>query len=155
MLDFEKVLPMVMKRAHQFTRIGCVGVEFDDLVQEGYIIFLEAVKRYNPDKGCAFSTWYYRMLTSRFTSKVTSFAMKQASPITDIMEDTVAGASNTRFHIQDLSNDAGYVCTLILDGVFTRLTKQVIREYLYEQDWKVKRVNATFKEIGSYIDNIC
>jgi len=153
-MEFDDVLNMVRQKAFQYSRKGIVGREIEDLIQDGFLIFKEAQDRFDPDKGVLFSTYFYQMLTSRFNSKAVSSMLRVTEPLSDILQEIIMSGKLSDFHLQDLSEDASYVCSTILNGTFTRLTKTEIRTWLYDQGWQVKRVNETFKEIEGYVNSL-
>ncbi len=154
-MEFEDVLNMVRQKAFQYSRKGVVGREIEDLIQDGFLIFKEAQDRFDPEKGVLFSTYFYQMLVSRFNSRATSSMLRVTEPLSDILQEIISSGKLSDFHLQDLSDDASYVCSVVLNGTFNRLTKTEIRTWLYDQGWHVRRVNETFKEIEGYVNDLC
>lgn len=68
---WEQVVQLVKWKAKRVMtalelRVSPCGVEFDDLVQSGYLALVTAVEHYSPDKG-AFSTWFMYHLQKEFS----------------------------------------------------------------------------------------
>jgi RNA polymerase sporulation-specific sigma factor len=63
----ERYLPLVRRRANAFRSMG---VEPDDLVQEGLIGLLYAARAYQKDHGASFETFAYRCITNRLRTAV-------------------------------------------------------------------------------------
>jgi RNA polymerase sigma factor (sigma-70 family) len=57
----EKLTPMVHKLAHKFAR-NHKSNDFDDIVQFGFEGLLNAYKNFNPNAGCAFSSYAYQWI---------------------------------------------------------------------------------------------
>ena len=53
--------PTIYKLAHKFAR-NHKSNDFDDLVQEGYEGLLKAYEKYDPNAGCAFSSYAYQWI---------------------------------------------------------------------------------------------
>ena len=68
----QKWLPLVRSRANAFRE---KGVEADDLVQEGLIGLLSAIRSYDESRGASFETFAYICITNRMRSAV-SLAIK-------------------------------------------------------------------------------
>ena len=66
-LLIERYMPLVRKRANSFR---AQRVETDDLVQEGLIGLLSAIRAFDLSYGVAFSTFAYRCITNRMLSSV-------------------------------------------------------------------------------------
>lgn len=130
-----------------------MGQEFEDLVQEGYAWLAEHAKDYNPETGVKFSTWVYGCITNQFRRIASYASIRYTEAITDTVTQGMKTVP-TMFSITDLSEDAGYVVSLVLGGAFTRLYKKEIRTYLYQQGWMVERVNETMKEIENYVNSL-
>ncbi|MFV0497843.1 MAG: sigma-70 family RNA polymerase sigma factor [Candidatus Fimivivens sp.] len=75
----ERYLPMVHSRAKAFRQRG---VETDDLVQEGVIGLLQAIRAYDHRYGASFETFAYVCITNRLRSAVA--AANQKLPIVSL-----------------------------------------------------------------------
>ena len=66
-LKLQKWLPLVRSRANAFRG---KGLEEDDLIQEGLIDLLDAIRRYDPERGASFKTFAYICITHCLVSAV-------------------------------------------------------------------------------------
>ena len=73
----QKWLPLVRSRANAFRE---KGVEADDLVQEGLIGLLSAIRSYDESRGASFETFAYVCITNRMKSAV-SLAVKRTEMV--------------------------------------------------------------------------
>ena len=73
----QKWLPLVRSRANAFRE---KGVESDDLVQEGLIGLLSAIRSYDESRGASFETFAYVCITNRMKSAVSS-AVKRTETV--------------------------------------------------------------------------
>ncbi len=64
-LQLQKWLPLVRSRANAFRG---KGMEADDLIQEGLIGLLYAIRAYDADRGASFKTFAYICITNHLTS---------------------------------------------------------------------------------------
>lgn len=69
----ERYLPLVRSRANAFHQ---KGVEIDDLIQEGVIGLLYAIRAYDHKFGTAFETFAYVCITNRLRSAVSTAVKK-------------------------------------------------------------------------------
>lgn len=72
--DFGLYRNMILKIAVKIMRrSGAVqnGLTVEDLLQEGYLVFLKCVEKFKPDAGVKFSTYLYTAATNRFTTMAT------------------------------------------------------------------------------------
>lgn len=53
-------------------RFECFGYDFDDLFQEGFLVCLNVMKKYDPSKGYAFSTYFVTSLNNHFLNMLVS-----------------------------------------------------------------------------------
>lgn len=87
--QLERWLPLVRSRANAFRR---KGVEDDDLIQEGLIGLLYAVRAYNCGSGASFETFAYTCITNRLRSAVAKMG-RQSSEVS-LDDESGAGALN-------------------------------------------------------------
>ena len=66
-LQLQKWLPLVRSRANAFRG---KGLEADDLIQEGLIGLLNAIRAYDTEKGASFKTFAYVCITNHLSSAV-------------------------------------------------------------------------------------
>ena len=71
----ERYMPLVRSRAHAFR---ASGVEADDLVQEGLLGLLYAIRAYDPSYNTSFATFAFTCVTNRMISTVRSVGRNPA-----------------------------------------------------------------------------
>ena len=73
-IKFEDYEQLAWRLAHRFYKAvaakGKVSIEVEDLFQEAALSFLDAVAKFDPDRGFQFSTYYYRAVTNRLARYV-------------------------------------------------------------------------------------
>ena len=143
----DDMIKIIKNRAAQFTGHG-VGVEFDDLVQEGVIICLKAFEEYRPDKGTKFTTYLYRCLTNRFCNIRRYHRQWISESLNDIKETIENSTHQPGDYLMDLSEDARECAKLAFES-FNMKTE--IKEHLYKNGWSISRINTAFKELQEYL----
>jgi len=83
-MQLQNWLWLVRSRANSFRE---KGVETDDLVQEGVIGLLNAIRAYDASRGASFETFAYHCITNRMRSAVMS-AVKFPGTISLDSDDT-------------------------------------------------------------------
>jgi DNA-directed RNA polymerase specialized sigma24 family protein len=149
----EKVLGIIKNRANQFHRTGVVGMEFEDLVSEGYLWLLENGSKFDSSKNIKYSTWVYVSLTNLFTN----FANKAWYRYTEELSDVIMSGFIEKPFILDLgglSEGAVFIIEKVLDEEVPSFRKNDIREWLYSLGWKVREVNAAFAEIKQFVNSL-
>lgn len=91
----ERYLPLVRRRAYAFR---LMGVEPDDLVQEGLIGLLCAVRAYRMDHGASFETFAYKCITNRLRTAVLAAGR---SPWSVGFDDVQACGEEPRYMLQE------------------------------------------------------
>ena len=83
--QLEKWLPLVRSRANAFRQSG---IESEDLIQEGLIGLLYAVRAFKQESGTSFDTFAYVCITNRLRSAVAKLGRQAslASPEGDISD---------------------------------------------------------------------
>lgn len=79
----EQYLPLVRRRAHTFRH---ASYEPEDLIQEGLLALLYAIRNFDPAKDAAFSTYAYRCITNRLCTTVGKLGEKKDPLLTDYTE---------------------------------------------------------------------
>lgn len=65
-------------------KVTSLGMEFEDVLQEAWIVCLSAQKRFDPSKGWAFSTYFYTAARNHFVAMIkTSSKLQTVSPELD------------------------------------------------------------------------
>lgn len=65
-LMFSKYKKLISKKIHQFNLV----YEYDDMMQEGYMMLYKAINTYNDEKGKTFTRYFEMNLTNKFISIV-------------------------------------------------------------------------------------
>jgi RNA polymerase sigma factor (sigma-70 family) len=146
---------LIFSRAHSFHRT--TGVDYDDLVSEGYLIFCMAYRKFDPARGGKFSTFLYHCLNSKLYNYVRDLRRKRMETVT--IQPDMASYSYGNFPIllASLSREARYVAEVFLYSPVEvlRLTgtetvngiKVKLRKHLREQGWTWVKIHKTFKGI--------
>lgn len=71
-------LPLIKAKS---SRYSLVGLEQDDLIQEGLIGLFNAVKNYDPARGASFDTYARRCIHSRMVECLSSFLAQKHLPL--------------------------------------------------------------------------
>lgn len=162
-IEYKKYQKLIMKLAWRFART--TNFEYDDLVGEGNLIFLECMPKYEPDKA-AFSTYLTKCIILRFLQMIQNkkennciefnetFCQSETAPIEKYIE--FKDSINKHKKIKD---DEQYLLNLALNPTsnFIRMMRQraksvVTRDAIqyYMQDyhgWALSRSWKTFKNI--------
>ena len=143
---------MIKSRAQAWARPGKVGLEFDDLYQEGVILLSKIEMQYKEDSGVKFSTWFYRCLTNHYSMLYRKDANNPHVSLNTLLESGAHFVESftlpMKSYLEDLSTDARICAELALNG---HNTKSDIREYLGKHGWDYNRVLNAFKELKVYL----
>ena len=115
--DLVNDLNLVRKVAWSFTRT--TGQEFDELFSEAALAYLEALKRYDPEKA-SFSTWAVKFMTNQLIS----FCAKEEaySQFFEFSDTTTLGQENQerdylfKEWIVSLPHDLQLICKIIFSA---------------------------------------
>jgi len=97
-----KMIPDVRREASKFS--GAVGVDSDDLFQEGMIGLLSAARSYKTDCGASFRTYASVCIRNRIIS-----AVKKASGGKSVRRDLLVPLETELLSVPELSYDDGLV----------------------------------------------
>ena len=142
----QKWLPLVRSRANAFRE---KGVEADDLVQEGLIGLLSAIRSYDESRGASFETFAYICITNRMKSAVSSAVKRTETVSLDESQESPDVKADPQEIV--LSDD---VAERWLDAAVKKLSAleaKVLRLYLagYSYSQIADAVNAS----GKTVDN--
>jgi len=158
-------LNLIRKIAWSYTR--STGMEFEELLSEACLAYLEAEPKYNPQRGQK-STFMYHTITNRLNnitqkeqrrnSKESStddwenFNLQMLSP-----EDKLTAKERWREILGKLSPEAKLICELVkelnLPTEKPKHCKTVIKTALKKAGWSGYKIQKTFhelKEVFSY-----
>lgn len=135
------------------------SVPFEDCLQEGYVIFCETIKQYDPHRGYKFNTYLYMKLKSLEAQVRIRNGLNRSVPTEEYNEEVHAEAA--RIDHTGLSDKAREVVSLILtnaieseygEGVGKRMPGRIrIRNFLVQKKkMSRKEVAAIFTEIEEW-----
>lgn len=118
-MNIKDYLPMIYSRAKTaYYKVNpIVPVPFDDCVGEAFVIFCQALLKYDPSTKVKFSTCLFQRLKSLernilITNRMSvndSFKYHHPAELQDFMP-----VSQQQIHVEELSSDARYLVSLIL-----------------------------------------
>lgn len=141
-----------------------VPVPYEDCLGEAYVIFCEALIKYDPSRGAAFGTYLYHRL--RNLEKKILISNRMSSIDNDVvyhpveLEDWFIGKSH-RIPTEELSNDGSLIVSLLLNGVIggdygsgrgKKLPgKKRIAPYMKKHfEWSYKKSEKVIEEIKDW-----
>ena len=113
-----KMIPDVRREASKFS--GAVGVDSDDLFQEGMIGLLSAARSYKTDCGASFRTYASVCIRNRIIS-----AVKKASGGKSVRRDLLVPLETELLSVPELSYDDGLVVKEECDRLFGFIETQL------------------------------
>jgi RNA polymerase sigma factor (sigma-70 family) len=147
-------------------------VELDDLIQEGYLAFLQARDRFDPDRGTQFSTWLTCSLRNWFYIYSTRQARLRGwmSDPADGWEDSLPDPEpdqSVRFEFTDqmkeLTQEAQEVADIIINGpeeVFQEIGAELrhsvwklranLKRWLRKKGWSGYQVDRVIRELREF-----
>lgn len=161
--NIERYRPIIYKLARSFHR--STGLEYDDLVAQGNLIFCEIQKGYTKKQGVKFSTFLYRCLVNRFITYIkTQQRYRKHHVNSDFIESSFTTKDiNLNFAVRKsmLSKEAKTVIRVLLESPqeFFNLTGveklQEVKTKLYKKcrslGWHRPKVLMLFKEIKTFL----
>ncbi len=162
----KKYMPLVKKESR---KLYIIGADDDDMIQEGMIGLIKAIRDYSDDKGATFATFANicvkrQLLTAVNTSNrqkhlplnsyVSLYATEGEDEVT-IVDELIADSNSEPEEI--VIDRAGKEDLYkIIDMKLSRFEKQVLNEYLTGDSYEVigKRINKSPKSIDNAIQRI-
>ncbi|MGN0395986.1 MAG: sigma-70 family RNA polymerase sigma factor [Coprococcus sp.] len=162
----KKYMPLVKKESR---KLYIIGAENEDLIQEGMIGLIKAIRDYNDNKGASFSTFAVLCIRRQMVTAVNTSNRKKHLPLNyyvslyasdgesdaELVDELVAGDSSEpeEILIGRAKKESVY------DMIETRLSKyekQVLSEYLTGDSYEVisERMNKPVKSIDNAIQRI-
>ena len=130
--------------------------DFNDLVNEGYIAYKNAIKSYDPKKG-AFSTWVFYNVRSAVLDFIKSF--RNFNSIDDFSFPSYeTNDFNVNDFLSSLSEESKKICQFIFknDEIFNddkpRKNRGILYKKLREQGWKWKSIWSSFNELKAVLN---
>lgn len=162
----KKYMPLVKKESR---KLYIIGADDDDMIQEGMIGLIKAIRDYSDDKGATFATFANvcvkrQLLTAVNTSNrqkhlplnsyVSLYATEGEDEVT-IVDELIADSNSEPEEI--VIDRAGKEDLYkIIDMKLSRFEKQVLNEYLTGDSYEAigKRINKSPKSIDNAIQRI-
>lgn len=155
---------LIYKFAHRYENYG---LEFEDLVSEGYIVFYESLNTYDAKQG-KFSTHLYWSLRGKFGIMLRNKTETKELDA-NVFDDRLPNPDKTiifKEAMSKLSYEAQFIVDIVWDTPATlltwcveemyspKLTMRRIKRYLLKQNWKHTTINDGFKEIQQILKNL-
>ncbi len=162
----KKYMPLVKKESR---KLYIIGAENEDLIQEGMIGLIKAIRDYSDNKGAAFATFAAVCVRRQMVTAVKSSNRKKHSPLNSYVSLYVSDDDSDIELVDELVADSNFEPEEILidrmkresvyDMIETRLSKYeklVLEEYLTGDSYETigERINKTPKSIDNAIQRI-
>lgn len=142
---------LVRKLAWRFFNQAPETVEFEDLLQEAYLAYLEAKKRYSKEKQAKFTTWAWNYITGYLKNYLNTERKEGHVEL----EDRQAIYTPTFLFetLSELSKEAQQVCYIVLrsPNLYGRLgrweSKKRLVRLLRRQGWTHRKIQNSFREL--------
>lgn len=148
--DFEKVQKLIRKVSLQF--VNRLGVDVEDVYQEGCLAFVEAYPKYSPERG-ALTTFTYCVVLNRIKRV---FLRKQKISI-NLEESMELYCSVMEIPVDTITEDARCVLqvveTMEADKMRGASIRRSTRDYLRSEGWPVNRIEKAFNQIRETVLN--
>lgn len=155
-LVFRYIARSYNQRTEQFTKSG---VTMDDLMQEGFLAILEAVRAFNPDKGWKFTSWIKYPLQTHLNAVVGIYGGRlKTYPLNECTSlDAPVSMEDENYTIGDSIEDesAKEMFETVEDKTFNKQLHDMLELCLSEIDSRQERAireifynNKTLKEIS-------
>ena len=162
----KKYMPLVKKESR---KLYIIGAEDEDLIQEGMIGLIKAIRDYRDNKGASFATFACVCVRRQMVTAVKSSNRKKHSPLNSYVSLYVSDGDSDTELVEELMADSNSEPEEILidkmkqesvyDMIETRLSKYeklVLAEYLTCDSYETigERINKTPKSIDNAIQRI-
>lgn len=162
----KKYMGMVNKESR---KLYLIGAENEDLIQEGMIGLIKAIRKYNGSEGASFSTYANMCIRGQMINAVKTSNRKKHSPLNSYVSFYETGTDNNTPVIAELEAGQDYEPEEILlekmksrklyDNIERKLSKyekKVLEEYLTGDSYEMisERLNKTEKSIDNAIQRI-
>ncbi len=145
-----KYLPLVKSIAGKYRG----RVEYEDLVQEGLIGLLSAIRNYSPQKGASFSTFAYLCVSRRILTALKSQALSVQQPFAPLTEeDPVPGEDPISRLIEQQDFHERY---RRFEAILSGFEKDTLRLYLggYSYEEMSLQLQSTVKSVDNALQRI-
>jgi len=153
-----EVQSVLQALARKFSRPGVVGLEYEDLVQEGAAFFLSHLWERYDGTSCRLSTFAYGALRNYFISQTHHKIRRACTGLDDVVGPVTEGLNYVSFIVQhDLGDDAAYIVNLIYNTPerlfgkrrrnFPRPSIKLVRNCLKDEGWTHTRAQNAMDQI--------
>ncbi len=162
----KKYMPLVKKESR---KLYIIGAENEDLIQEGMIGLMKAIRDYNESKGASFSTFAGLCVKRQMVTAVNTSNRKKHLPLNyyvslyasdgdsdaELVDELMAGDSSEpeEILIERIKKESVYD---MIEKRLSRYEKQVLSEYLTGDSYEIisGRMNKPVKSIDNAIQRI-
>lgn len=132
-LLFDKYRPIVLKMANKYKLEGKkIGLEIDDLIQEGYVGLVSAIKNYNPDDKTLFYTYALISIKSKIINCLRSGACKKHYCLNQSISLSKPVVNDRNLTLSDFIIDNNSVVPDLI--VQEKELTDLLKDYLYTID---------------------
>lgn len=138
-LLFDKYRPIVLKMASKYRMEGKkIGLEVDDLIQEGYMGLVSAIKNYNPDDKTLFYTYALISIKSKIVNCLRSNSCKKHYCLNQSISLSKPVVSDRDLTLSDfiIDNNSVVPDSIVQERELTGLVK----DYLYALDFDMAAI---------------
>lgn len=80
-LEYQPLIHFAARKWIKSFDKASVGIEYSDLVQEAFIVFIQAAKKYDETKGWAFSTYFVTAASHHFHNMLSRLVLERAQSV--------------------------------------------------------------------------
>lgn len=127
------------------------GLEFDDLMQEATVAYLQALKTYNPEKG-AISTWAWWCMSNHLKNYIKE-NRKKGITLLSFEEIRYDKKYDPVFFFETLSRDAFLIAETVIKAknkycaMDPVTAKSTIAKTMQKKGWDIVKVLRAFKDL--------
>lgn len=148
-----------------------IGAENEDLIQEGMIGLIKAIREYRPEKGASFATFAVLCVRSQMITAVNSYNRKKHQPLNyyvsfyagssekdddSMLLDELKASDSSNPEQLYLNRDEKEYINAQIESRLSKFEKQVLSEYLTGDSYEMiaKRLDKPVKSIDNAIQRI-
>jgi RNA polymerase sigma factor (sigma-70 family) len=173
--EYEKYQLLIIERALSFHNTS--GLDKEDLIAQGNLIFCMAKKKYDPKRKVKFATYLYTALNNRLFSYVqnqqkhtnkreynTPVNMPEIKQYPKSLVDFKTERLFSLLHsFVFLSKEAEYVISILMkspgeilnavENIAPKTIKSDLQTFLKKKGWKLTKIRETFNELKDVMNN--
>lgn len=134
------------------------GGDSEDLIQEGMLGLLAAIREFRPDRGARFATYAQVCVRRRIISAVRSASGGKHAPLNDYVSLELLSSETGSADPEDLiiRREALHALEADISGSLTRLEKQVLARYLEGESYAeiARAVGRSPKSVDNAVQRI-